>query len=55
MDLTKLFLYFENMFTPLETKIKNNIINDIKISRDSILAVSSVLIGEKGIEENSKN
>ena len=32
------------------------VINDIKISRDAVLAVSSALIiGEKTIEENSQN
>jgi len=31
------------------------VINDIKISRDAVLTVSSVLIGEKAIEENSKD
>lgn len=31
------------------------VINDIKISRDAVITVSSVLIGEKEIEENSKN
>ena len=32
------------------------VINDIKISKDAVLAVSSALIiGEKNIEENSQN
>lgn len=42
----------EVFFDSIEVR---TVINDIKLSRDAVIAVSSVLVGEKSIEANNKN
>ena len=42
----------EVFFDSIEVR---QVINDIRLSRDAVLFVSSSLIGDKAIEENSEN
>lgn len=42
----------EVFFDSIEVR---TVINDIKLSRDAVIAVSSVLVGEKSIEANNKS
>jgi hypothetical protein len=42
----------EVFFDSIEVR---QVINEIRLSRDAVLFVSAALLGDKGIEENSKN
>lgn len=42
----------EVFFDSIEVR---QVINDIQVSRDAVLFVSAALLGDKGIEKNSKN
>lgn len=52
LDSMEKILQKEVFFDSIEVR---QVINDIKLSRDAVLTVSSVLIGDKSIEENSEN
>ena len=42
----------EGFFDSIEVR---QVINDIRLSRDAVLFISSLLIGDKSIDKNSKN